>query len=590
MRRSGKLLLRLAARRQRRFLRESEAAFIVLAAIVGLAAGLSANLQQWLAHAIQRTLYGVTANRLSALGSIHHPWRLLALPIGGLVLVALARALRHRTRAPIDVVEANALHGGRIPVTDNLIIAAQTIVSNGAGASVGLEATYAQMGGGIASAVGQWLKLRRNDLRTLVGAGAGAAVGAAFGAPLTGAFYAFEIVIGNYTPAAIAPVMTAALAAVFVTRVLGVPPYLLATTADRVLTMTDYLAYAGLGLICAGVGIAIMRLVTSAELRVQRWTRIAPWRPVIGGALLMPIAWLSPQSLSSGHGALHLDLLIQPALTVLLVILVLKIAASVISLSFGFRGGLFFASLFLGSLVGQVFAGAIDASSLGFTLDANDAALVGMAALSVSIVGGPMTLAMLMLETTHDFALMGIVLTASLLSSAITREAFGYSFSTWRLHLRGSVIQSPRDIGWKLGLTADQIMRKDWVAVQESITIAQFRAKVPIGSTSKAIVVDEAGAYIGILPTAAAYNPDLVADSAVSSIATLADVTLAPETDIQSVLALFDKVSADEIVVTDHALMILGTVGEAHARRRYFEEFEASQNELFGEYRRPRGS
>nr|WP_241656457.1 chloride channel protein [Sphingomonas oligophenolica] len=124
-------------------------------------------MQQWLAHSIQRILYGVTVNRLSALESIHHPWRLLALPIGGLLLIALGRGLRSRSRSPIDVVEANALHGGRIPVTDNLIIAAQTILSNGAGASVGLEATYAQMGGGIASAVGQWLKLRRNDLRTL---------------------------------------------------------------------------------------------------------------------------------------------------------------------------------------------------------------------------------------------------------------------------------------------------------------------------------------------------------------------------------------------------------------------------------------
>ncbi|WP_241656637.1 hypothetical protein [Sphingomonas oligophenolica] len=67
MRRPAKLLLRLFARRQRRFLRESEAALIVLAALVGLGAGLSTNVQQWLAHSIQRILYGVTVNRLSAL-------------------------------------------------------------------------------------------------------------------------------------------------------------------------------------------------------------------------------------------------------------------------------------------------------------------------------------------------------------------------------------------------------------------------------------------------------------------------------------------------------------------------------------------
>jgi len=583
MARSWKALFVATAARQRRRLRESEAAFILLATIAGLAAGLLTNVQAFLAHSMQRLFYGVTINRLSALGSIHHPWKLLALPLGGLLLVALARALRQRTRAPIDVVEANALHGGRIPFTDNLVIAAQTVISNGAGASVGLEAAYAQMGGGVASTLGQWLTLRRNDLRTLVGAGAGGAIGAAFGAPLTGAFYAFEIVIGAYTPAAIAPVMAAALAAVFVTRQLGVAPYLIATTADRLFAISDYLAYAALGLVCALIGIAIMRLVTFAERYVHRWHRIAGWRPVIGGALLIPVALLSPQALSAGHGALHLDLLLHPSLTFLLIVLALKIVASVVSLSFGFRGGLFFASLFLGSLIGQVFAILVNALPFSPLLDLNDAALVGMAALSVSIVGGPMTLTVLMLETTHDFALMGVVLTATLISGSFTREVFGYSFSTWRLHLRGSNIRSPRDIGWTQALKAGRIMRRDWVPVPDNLTVAEFRKRIPLGSTSKAVMTDNAGSYRGIVPTAAAYRPDLEPGTPIAPLATLADVTVVTDTDIESVLRLFDEAAADEIAVVDEVGHMLGIVSEKHARRRYFEEIEASQRELFGE-------
>ena len=583
MARSWKALFVATAARQRRHLRESEAAFILLATIAGLAAGLLTNVQAFLAHSMQRLFYGVTINRLSALGSIHHPWKLLALPLGGLLLVALARALRQRTRAPIDVVEANALHGGRIPFTDNLVIAAQTVISNGAGASVGLEAAYAQMGGGVASTLGQWLTLRRNDLRTLVGAGAGGAIGAAFGAPLTGAFYAFEIVIGAYTPAAIAPVMAAALAAVFVTRQLGVAPYLIATTADRLFAISDYLAYAALGLVCALIGIAIMRLVTFAERYVHRWHRIAGWRPVIGGALLIPVALLSPQALSAGHGALHLDLLLHPSLTFLLIVLALKIVASVVSLSFGFRGGLFFASLFLGSLIGQVFAILVNALPFGPILDLNDAALVGMAALSVSIVGGPMTLTVLMLETTHDFALMGVVLTATLISGSFTREVFGYSFSTWRLHLRGSNIRSPRDIGWTQALKAGRIMRRDWVAVPDNLTVAEFRKRIPLGSTSKAVMTDDAGSYRGIVLTAAAYRPDLEPHTPIAPLATLADVTVVADTDIESVLRLFDEAAADEIAVVDEVGHMLGIVSEKHTRRRYFEEIEASQRELFGE-------
>ncbi|MBO9603699.1 MAG: chloride channel protein [Novosphingobium sp.] len=583
MRHSLKSRLFAATIRQRRSLRESEAAFIVLATIAGFAAGLLTNLQAFVAHTIQHLLYGVTINRLSALGSIHHPWKLLALPLAGLTLVGIARLLRKRARAPIDVVEANALHGGRIPASDNLVIAAQTIVSNGAGASVGLEAAYAQTGGGLASLLGQWFKLRRNDLRTLVGSGAGAAVGAAFGAPVTGAFYAFEIVIGNYTPAAIAPVMAAALAAASVTRWLGVEPYLIATTANRTLTLGDYLAYGALGLACAVIGIAIMRLVALAEQGVHAIKPIEGWRPVIGGLLLIPIAWLSPQSLSAGHGALHLDLVLHPAIGFLATVLLLKIAASVVSLSFGFRGGLFFASLFLGSLVGQIFAGLVNLAGLGIILDPNDAALVGMAALSVSIVGGPMTLAILMLETTHDFALMGVVLTATLISSAFTREAFGYSFSTWRLHLRGSNVKSPRDIGWSMKLTAGRMMRRDFVTVPCASSVAAFRAQVALGSASKAVLLDPHGHYRGIVETAAAYSPAVKDAAPLTGLAILADETLSPDTGIRDMLRRFDRLAADEMAVVDADGCVLGIVTEKHARRRYFEEVETAQREMFGE-------
>lgn len=566
---------------QRKF-RASEAAFVVLAAIAGAVAGLLTVGQQVIAHGIQRLFYGVSINRLSALGSIHHPWKLVALPLGGLLMVLFIRWLGRR-RAPIDVVEANALHGGRIPFIDNLVISTQTILSNGVGASVGLEAAYAQMGGGFASILGQWFALRRNDLRTLVGAGAGAAIGAAFGAPLTGAFYAFEIVIGTYSPASVAPVMAAALAAASVTRLIGIDPYLIATTTGRGFSIYEYLAYAALGLVCAAVGIAIMRLVTFCEQHVQGWKMLAPWRPIIGGLLLIPLALISPQTLSAGHGALHLDLITHPALTFLAIVLILKIAASVVSLSFGFRGGLFFASLFLGSLVGQIFAGLINLMDIGFVIDPNDAALVGMSALSVSVVGGPMTLAILMLETTHDFALMGVVLTATLVSGTITREVFGYSFSTWRLHIRGSAIRSPRDIGWMFDLTAKSVMRRDWVAIPEGTTIAAFRELVPLGSTKKSILTDGEGHYCGIVPTAAAFRPDLDVERSVSSLAILPETTLTPDTGIDAILRTFERESVDELAVVDGERRVLGIVTEKYASRRYLEGIELSQRETFGE-------
>lgn len=584
---SARLVRAFAIRLQRR-LRASEAVFIVLAALVGAAAGLGTLVQASLAHGIQTVLYGLGNNRLSALPQIAHPWRLLALPLGGLVLVGLNRWMAQLGGAPVDVVEANALHGGRIPPLDNLVVAAQTIASNGCGASVGLEATYAQAGGGMASLLGQRLHLRRADLRTLVGAGAGAGVGAAFSAPLAGAFYAFEIVIGSYSIAAVAPVIAATLAGVVVQRWLGVEPYLVAITVPHARGAIDYGGGIALGLICAGLGITTMRLVTAAERGLQWATRGGRWRPVLGGLLLIPLALITPQVLSAGHGALHLDLLTRPSVQFLLMILVLKIAASVISLASGFRGGLFFASLFLGSLAGQAFAEAINAA--GWTMggqsvhfDPTDFALVGMAALCVSVIGGPMTLALLTLETTHDFSLMGVVLAAALIASAVTREAFGYSFSTWRLHVRGSDIRSPRDIGWMLALTAERMMRRDFVTVPADASIAHFRAAVPLGSATKAIVVDTDGVYRGIVTTAAAHIGALDPAQPVGQLARLAHATLAPDCAINAILAAFDVESADELAVTDAHGRVLGVLTERHARRRYLEEIESAQRRMFGE-------
>ncbi|MBW8734614.1 MAG: chloride channel protein, partial [Asticcacaulis sp.] len=212
-----------------------------------------------ISHAMQVMLYGFSPDlRLSGLLNVD-PWRLIALPIGGAMLGLVRFAFPRRSRAPVDAVEANALHGGRIPLRDSIMVSLQTLISNGFGASVGLEAAYAQMGGGVASKIGQWLDLKRSSLRTLVGAGAGSAIGAAFGAPLAGSFYAFEIVLGGYTPASLAPVAAASLAAVVAATLMHNEPFVIASTVGRDIALSGYLLYASLGIICAIVGILIIR-------------------------------------------------------------------------------------------------------------------------------------------------------------------------------------------------------------------------------------------------------------------------------------------------------------------------------------------
>ncbi|WP_312490920.1 chloride channel protein, partial [Sphingomonas sp.] len=161
--------------------RSIESLFVVVAVVVGMGAGLLTVIQGAVARTLQHIAFGLPANmRLSGMPDLD--WRqLLMLPVGGAVLVLFNRLVRARRRSLVDAVEANALHGGRLSVRDSAIVSGQTMLSNGFGASVGLEAAYAQLGGLIASLTGRWLKLRRIEVRTLVGAGAGGAIAAAFG-------------------------------------------------------------------------------------------------------------------------------------------------------------------------------------------------------------------------------------------------------------------------------------------------------------------------------------------------------------------------------------------------------------------------
>src|SRR6185437_15625922 len=108
--------------------RSSEAAVIVLAVGIGLAAGLLTIAIHQIAHGMQRAIFNLDTDSLSA-SAIIEPWRLIALPIGGLILGLGSRAALRRWRAPVDVVEANALHGGVVGWRDSVLVCVQTLMS-----------------------------------------------------------------------------------------------------------------------------------------------------------------------------------------------------------------------------------------------------------------------------------------------------------------------------------------------------------------------------------------------------------------------------------------------------------------------------
>jgi CIC family chloride channel protein len=575
-----------APRRLRAFVRAHETSLVILAALVGVAGGLVVAAMSAAVELLHVVLFDLdNGQRLSSQLRIE-PLRALLVPTLGGFLLGLAFLIiaRWRPAREVDPIEANALHGGRMSFRGSAIVALQTIWSSGVGASVGLEAGYTQLSSGLAASLGRGFHLRRADQRLMVGCGAAAAIAGAFGAPLAGAFYAFELVLGGYTPASLTAVGVASVIGYLVARSFAPLSLSLGVGAVSDVVARDLAIAALLGVLAALFGIGIMRGVAFCEMLLSKIRLWSPLRPALGGLVVGILALQTPQVLSSGHGALHFAGIVSMPLAFIATVFVLKTVASVVSLGSGFRGGLFFATLFLGAIGGRLFATGFDALLPGFKLDPNVYAVIGMSALSASVIGGPLTMSFIALESTGDLWLTTVVLAAVIISTQITRELFGYSFATWRLHLRGETIRSAADVGWLRDLTVRRLMRPDVVTVNADMAIAEFRAKFPPGSKTQVVAEDEAGRYAGLVIVAEAHAPDIDTKKTVRSILHHQMVVLHPGMNIREAISAFDVAEAESLAVVEAGdNRPIGILTEAHAMRRYAEESERRRREVVGD-------
>src|SRR6202140_2849862 len=533
--------------RLRAFVRAHETSLVVLAALVGTLGGLAVAAMSAAVEALHVVLFNLQAgDRLSSQYRIEPLQALLVPSLGGLLLgIAFMLLARFRPAREIDPIEANALHGGRMSFRGSVSVALQTIWSSGVGASVGLEAGYTQLSSGLAASLGRGFHLRRADQRLMVGCGAAAAIAGAFGAPLAGAFYAFELVIGGYTPASLTPVGVAAVAGYFVTHGFAALSLGIGVGPVGDISGRDLAIAALLGILAALFGIVIMRGVALCETLLSKTGLWPPLRPALGGLAVGLLALLTPEGMSSGHGALQFAEIISKPLAFIALVFALKTIASVISLGSGFRGGLFFASLLLGALGGRLFAAGFDMVWPGLHLDPNVYAIVAMSALSASVIGGPLTMSFIALESTGDLWLTTAVLVAVIISTQITRELFGYSFATWRFHLRGETIRSAADVGWIRDLTVRRLMRPDVTAVNADMPIEQFRSKFPLGSKTQVVAVDDTGHYVGLVLVAEVHAPDIDTAKGLRGILHHQRDVLHPGMNIQDAILAFDRAEAE---------------------------------------------
>jgi CIC family chloride channel protein len=398
-------------------LRDREAhLFAALSIVVGILAGLSAVLFAVTIDTVGRLLFGFRPGAL----------RLALVPplislVTGTLLATIFQGVRGSGVPQTEA--AYKLEGGVIPGTVPFGKFLTGVLCIASGHSMGREGPSVQIGGGIASVIGRWLRLSPDRVRDLVPVGVAGALAAAFNTPVSAVIFTLEEIIGDMNAPLLGSAVIASVASVVVERaILGneplfhVPQYRLAHPAEL-------FAYAALGL---GGGVVSMIFckgllgTRAAFKRLPRWT--VPFQPAVGGVVIAALLLTVPAVTGVGYGYVDQALNGGMVLKTMALLCALKLVATIVSYSTGNAGGIFGPTLYIGAMAGGAMGVLVQHAAPFPVAEPGAYALVGMGALFAGILRAPMTSVFMIFEITQDYQILVPLMVANLLSFAISRQ------------------------------------------------------------------------------------------------------------------------------------------------------------------------
>jgi CIC family chloride channel protein len=289
------------------------------------------------------------------------------------------------------------------------------------GIPLGREGPSVQVGAGIASLLGRWLGLSPEKIKSLIPVGAAAAVAAAFNTPLAAVLFALEEVVGDLNAPVLGSVVLASATSWAILRLLLGNDPLFKVPQYQLVSPAEFLIYAVLGLLGGLLSVAFTKLLLKLRERFLRLPRKTMWfQPAIGGVAVGIMGWFVPQILGVGYSYVGKVLNGGMAIRLMVLLLVLKFFAVVISYASGNAGGIFGPALFLGAMLGGTIGGVAHNYFPGHVANAGAYALVGMGTAFAGIVRAPMTSVVMIFETTRDYAVIVPLMISNLVSFFIS--------------------------------------------------------------------------------------------------------------------------------------------------------------------------
>ncbi|MBB4266657.1 chloride channel protein [Roseospira visakhapatnamensis] len=446
----AQVMRRLARLDPRHVARATSVRMGALAILVGLLTGGGIILFREGIALVQALSFGAEDHTQLATVAAGLPWWAVILPlvVGGLAVGLLHRALMPdgRPETVSHVLEAAMLRGGRMPLGRGLVAALGSLVSLGVGASVGREGPAVHLGATLGAAIARLTRLGHTGSRTLLGCGAGAAVAASFNAPIAGALFAHEVVVGHYAASAFAPVVISSVTATVISRLWfgDAPAFILPD--DLILTsFLEFPAFAVLGLISGVLAALFMGGMMAVGYAAPRLPGPSWARPALAGLLVGGLALHWPEILGVGYEvtdqALNGDLLLDAAVAITLV----KLLATALCLGLGFGGGVFSPSLTLGAVAGCAFGLVASGVFPDLSSGAGAYAIAGMGAAAAAVLGAPISTSLIIFELTANYALTIAVMIAVVMATTMAQALTGHrSVFHWQLARRGLDVDTDR--------------------------------------------------------------------------------------------------------------------------------------------------
>ncbi len=412
---------------------------IVVAIFCGLAGGFGAVFFRELIKIFIRIFYGNSEQVVSL--ALSHPWywRLLAPAIGGILVGPLVYffAKEAKGHGVPEVMEAVLLKGGTIRPRVVAIKSLASAICIASGGSVGREGPIVQIGSALGSTIGQLFKVPSRQLRTIVGCGAAAGIAATFNAPIAGALFAVEIILGDFRVPQFSPIVISSVVATVVSRhFLGdfpaftVPKYQLVSPLELPL-------YLIIGVIAGFISVAFINTLALSEdffekIKIPEYTKAS-----LGGLIVGIIGIWLPHVFGVGYETINNALTGNLSLWLLCILIFAKLIATSITIGSGGSGGVFAPSLFLGAMTGGFLGHIIHLSFPNITATSGAYALVTMGAVVAGATHAPITAIIMIFELTNDYTIIPPLMAACVVSSVVASLIKQDSIYTLKLTKRG---------------------------------------------------------------------------------------------------------------------------------------------------------